>query len=548
MPFRCFSRFSRFIVSLLFGFVLVAALSPSAAHAAYAGPNDGLPKTNETLDRSTPRRSMAGFARAAHEGDYELAANYLDLRAIPRANQAAEGPELARKFVYVLDRKKDVDISRLPDDAEAKEATAGSIIVEDEPVPLSLTRVRFNDGVSRWVVSRATVSMIGPLYVAYGPSEWADRIPPSLTRIEFLGNALWQWIALILLAVGGYLLARGLAAVLISVARRFARRTKTASDNVLVETARRPLRGVLFVLIVKELLHTLHLTASVEETVHHVAYSLLVIAVAWFVMRAISIGADWAEERLPSGSQLEIKHRAVQTQLELLRRVASVVIIIVAGAVGLMQFEFVRNVGVSLLASAGVAGIALGVAAQKSLSGIIAGIQLSLSQPIRIGDSVVVEKENGTIEEINLTYVVARLWDERRLVIPMTRFLEQPFENWSRNSSEILGSVFLSVDFATPVDQVRVELRRICEGSGNWDRRMCTLQVTDSTERRMILRCVVSAGSASRAFDLRCEVREGLITFLTELEGGRYIGSAQLDVRLTQDSHETLPREPNPAV
>ncbi|WP_394847606.1 mechanosensitive ion channel family protein [Pendulispora brunnea] len=515
---------------------LLSLLSFSAIpRAAYAGPNDGLPKTNAALDRATPRRTMQGFLDAAHHGDYDLAANYLDLHAIPRIKQSTDGPELARKLAYVLDRKLAVDPDKLPDEAEAKDATAGNIIADDETVPITLARARFNDGVWRWLISRGTVAMIPSLYAAYGPSEWADRFPPWLTRTTFLGNALWQWLGLVLLGILGYVAARGIGALFIWLAQRFALRTKTTADNALVETARRPLRGVLFVVIVKQLLSELHLTASVEEAIHHIAYTWLVISVAWFVIRAISIGAEWAEERLPSGSQLEMKHRAVQTQLELLRRVASVVIVIVAIAVGLMQFEFVRNVGVSLLASAGVAGIALGLAAQKSLSGIIAGIQLSLSQPIRIGDQVVVEKETGFIEEINLTYVVARLWDERRLVIPMTRFLEQPFENWTRNTTEILGTVFLHVDFATPVDKLRVELRRICEASTNWDQRLCVMQVTDSTERRMILRCLVSAANASRAFDLRCEIRESLIAFMQTLDGGRYIGNPRTDIRLVQD-------------
>jgi len=530
---RRFSLVSLFLLSLLFFFTAIAP-------TAYAGPNDGLPKTNASLDRATPRRTMQGFLEAAHSGDYELAANYLDLHAIPRIKQSTDGPELARKLAYVLDRKLDADPNKLPDEAEAKDATVGNIIADDETVPVTMARARFNDGVWRWLISRGTVAMIPSLYAAYGPSEWADRFPSWLTRTTFLGNALWQWLGLVLLGVLGYVAARGIAALIIALAQRFAARTKTASDNALVETARRPLRGVLFVIIVKQLLDELHLTASAEETVHHIAYTMLVIVVAWFIIRAISIGADWAEERLPSGSQLEIKHRAVQTQLELLRRIASVVIVIVAIAVGLMQFEFVRNVGVSLLASAGVAGIALGLAAQKSLSGIIAGIQLSLSQPMRIGDQVVVEKEVGFIEEINLTYVVARLWDERRLVIPMTRFLEQPFENWSRNTSELLGTVFLFVDFATPVDKLRVELRRICEASNNWDQRLCVLQVTDVTERRMQLRCLVSAASGGRAFDLRCEIRESLIAYLQTLDGGRYIGNPRTDIRL-------VPEEPTVA-
>ncbi|HWL85928.1 MAG TPA: hypothetical protein VNO21_09005, partial [Polyangiaceae bacterium] len=340
-----FARFL-FIVAMLF------SLAWPLARIAYAGPNDGLPKTTATLDRSTPRRALAGFLETAHEGNYDLAANYLDLRGIPKSHQASEGAELARKLIYVLDRKIEVDPERLPDDPEAKDANIGNIVVSDEPLTLTLGRAKFPDGVRRWVISSPTVAMIAPLYEAFGPSEWADRFPPALTKISFFGNALWQWIALVLLGIGGYLVARAGAAGFVAVGRRFARRTRTASDNALVETARRPLRGVIFVFIVKEVVPELHLTVTVEELVHHATYTLLVIAVAWFVLRAISIAADWVEEKMPSDSQLDLRHRSVQTQLELLRRVAGVVIVLIALAIGLMQFEFVRNVGVSLLASA----------------------------------------------------------------------------------------------------------------------------------------------------------------------------------------------------
>jgi small-conductance mechanosensitive channel len=510
------SRFRLVIVTLI-------AIFGLWVRVAMADPTDGLPPPSEAVDRATPRRSMTGFLQASRAGDYARAAHFLDLRDVPRGQRAGNAPELARKLSYVLDRKVTIDIAQLPDDAEAKVAVAGTVFIDDEAVGIALSRVKFSDGVSRWVIARGTVSMIPALYAEFGPREWADRFPPSLQRFTLWGNAAWQWIGLLLVASVTYLVARLLAALLITIAERLAKRTTTTADDVLVRAAKRPMRLVLFVIFLRQLLPELHLTAAVENVIGHFTYSLVVIALAWFVIRAINVGARWAEEQLPSESKADLAARAMQTQVALLRRIAAVVVSIVAIAIGLLQFEFVRNLGISFLASAGLAGVVVGVAAQKSLSGIIAGIQLSLTQPIRIGDAVNVEKEFGWIEEINLTYVVVRLWDERRLIVPMTRFLEQPFENWSRTSGDILGTVFVMVDFRTPIDLIRTKLHRICEESPLWDQRMCILHVFEVTDRGMTLRALVSASSAARQGDLRHEVREKLLVYLQTLEGGKYL-------------------------
>ena len=187
---------------------------------------------------------------------------------------------------------------------------------------------------------------------------------------------------------------------------------------------------------------------------------------------------------------------------------------ILALAAILMTFDKVRQLGASILASAGIAGIIVGLAAQRSIATLLAGIQIALTQPIRIDDVVIVENEWGRIEEITLTYVVVRIWDLRRLIVPITYFIEKPFQNWTRISADLLGTVFLYTDYTVPIQAVREELRRILEGSEKWDRRVCVLQVTDTTERTVQLRALVSAADSSKAWDLRCEVREKLVDFL----------------------------------
>ena len=221
-----------------------------------------------------------------------------------------------------------------------------------------------------------------------------------------------------------------------------------------------------------------------------------------------------SKHSLKSPDNLEA--RKIYTQVSVIKRLLiSFIIVSDAGCV-LMLFEPVRHLGTSILASAGIAGIILGLAAQKTLGNVLAGIQIALSQPIRIEDVVVLEGEWGAIEEITLTYVVVRLWDLRRLVVPITYFIEKPFQNWTRQSANIIGSVLFYVDFTAPVEPIRSQLQRIVEASPLWDHQVCGLQVTNISERTVELRALVSATDAGKTFDLRCEVREKLLKFIQE--------------------------------
>lgn len=206
--------------------------------------------------------------------------------------------------------------------------------------------------------------------------------------------------------------------------------------------------------------------------------------------------------------------RRVYTQIGVISNIIIVGIILLTVSFILMTFPAVRQIGVSLLASAGVLGMVLGFAAQKTLGNIIAGIQIAISQPIRLDDAVVVENEWGWIEEITLTYVVVRIWDLRRLVLPISYFIEKPFQNWTRTSADIIGSVFLYVDYTVPMEEVRQELYNILEKSPYWDKKVKVLQVTNTTERTVELRALMSAVNSPTAWNLRCEVREKLIEFL----------------------------------
>lgn len=239
-----------------------------------------------------------------------------------------------------------------------------------------------------------------------------------------------------------------------------------------------------------------------------------IAGIAWLALAATRAMKDIALRRYDISSADNLRARHVLTQVRMVQRVLTVAILFFAAAAALMTFSEVRQLGVSLLASAGIVGIVLGFAAQTSLANLFAGLQVAFAQPIRLDDVVVVEGEWGKIEEITLTYVVVKIWDERRLVLPVSYFIDKPFQNWTRTTSSILGTVFVYTDYTVPVDPIRKELERIVKGSPLWDKRVQLVQVTNATDRTVELRALVSAASSSESWDLRCAVREGLITFL----------------------------------
>lgn len=237
----------------------------------------------------------------------------------------------------------------------------------------------------------------------------------------------------------------------------------------------------------------------------------LIGGMSWLILQ----GLDTFEQVLISRHQMDTpdnrEARRIFTQANLLKKVIVAVVLILTAGSMLMVFDSVRQYGSSILASAGIAGLIVGVAAQRSIAGMLAGFQIAIAQPICIDDVVVVEGEWGRIEEITLTYVVVRIWDQRRLVLPINYFIEKPFQNWTRQTAEVLGTVFLQVDYTAPIGELRDELTRIVKASKHWDGRVVGLQVTDSKDSTLELRALASAADGSKAWDLRCEIREKLV-------------------------------------
>ncbi len=302
--------------------------------------------------------------------------------------------------------------------------------------------------------------------------------------------------------------------VLFRIAGSLARRTSTKLDESLVKHCRGPSRIVIPLLTVQLLLPLLKVSPGIQTFVNQAFSILLILSVGWLIIRATNIVEDliFHEYRIDVADNLEA--RKIHTQIGVLKKVVIVIVAVLTLATVLMTFEKVRQLGTSILASAGIAGIIVGFAAQRSIATLVAGFQIAMTQPIRIDDVVIVEGEWGRIEEITLTYVVVRIWDLRRLIVPITYFLEKPFQNWTRVSADLLGTVFLYVDYTVPIQEVREELQRLVKESNRWDGKVCVLQATDATEHTLELRALVSAADSSRAWDLRCEVREKLLEFV----------------------------------
>lgn len=306
--------------------------------------------------------------------------------------------------------------------------------------------------------------------------------------------------------------------VLFAVLKRISERTTSVIDDSLMLHLRSPVRLMLPILLIYIFLPVIeeNISGSVQLYLDKILYILLVAAVAWLLIRLITVLEDFIFTQYQIDVKDNLRARKIHTQIQMLRKILTVAIFVLALSAILMSFQKFRQLGTGLLASAGLAGIILGFAAQRTLGNLLAGIQLAITQPIRLDDVVIVEGEWGRIEEITLTYVVVRIWDLRRLILPISYFIEKPFQNWTRVSADLLGTVYLYVDYTVPIQEVRDALHQILQESEYWDSQVWRLHTTDIDHQTIELRALMSAADSSAAWELRCEVREKLIEFIRE--------------------------------
>jgi small-conductance mechanosensitive channel len=344
-----------------------------------------------------------------------------------------------------------------------------------------------------------------------------EVVPQSPDRLTDLFDADVWLSGLSLGEVGKIVAILALVAIFYLVRALLRKRAERSIDNLLMQlfgAVNWPVQS-LFLLTAAMLATQLVAPGLAAATWFGHSYRLGIVALAtWLLISLVGFASARYLRRFDVTQSDNLRARMHHTQVMVVRRVVIALIVILATASALMMFEGIRALGVSLLASAGIAGLVVGLAAQKTIGNFIMGLQIAFTQPIRLDDAVVVEGEWGWVEEINLTYVVVRIWDKRRLVLPVSYFLERPFQNWTRTSADILGPVVLHLDYRTPLDAMRAELNRFLEGNDLWDGVVKVVQVTDTTERNIVVRILVSAADSGRAWDLRCAVREHMVDFL----------------------------------
>ncbi|HKK03941.1 MAG TPA: mechanosensitive ion channel domain-containing protein [Gammaproteobacteria bacterium] len=337
----------------------------------------------------------------------------------------------------------------------------------------------------------------------------------SNDMLSTLWAALRPWAeSLGLLAIGVFAGLLALLVIRLFMSHGLQRRNPTLADALRAHHMRTlgwflPLLGVYLALPLAERIAS-------QAWSRPLLVTLLIFGIGMLLSGLTRVLEDVLVRRMQMDVADNLRARKFHTQFRILRRVLALVIWVLAGSAILLQFDGFRQFGSGLLASAGIASLVIGFAAQRTLGNLIAGFQIAMTQPIRLDDVVVVENEWGRIEEITLTYVVVKIWDERRLVLPIGYFLEKPFTNWTRQTSEILGTVYLHVDYSVPIDALREQLKELVKDHEDWDGRVAEIVAYESRQTTLEIRALVSARDSGAAWRLRCHAREGLVTYLQQ--------------------------------
>ncbi|MCI4648635.1 mechanosensitive ion channel family protein [Phaeodactylibacter sp.] len=509
--------------------------------------NPGLPERPPGVNLQTPRACLEHFVRACRKGAFHEAAHALNFNLMPAAQQQEVAEARARELFYILSKSVRIDwdlLSDRPDGQINQGITAqqsitgqplrsinfGSLDLNGQTLPLRIQRVRVEEQSPVWVVSANTVENIIPLYKAYGPSPLAQRIP-VWAKTEIIGIAWWKIIGLVVLITLCLLIAR-LSQYLINKA---VKRSEQPWVNELGEKMGQPvalaISALLFYAGMKQVL-------SISGTWSPYLYALLLIivigSVTWLLMRSIDYLMDRVAERKVGDitNEENLESKRYLTLISVVRKVITFLIIILGIGAVVSQFPSLQNLGLSLFASAGIATVILGIAAQSTLGNIIAGLQIAITKPVRIGDWVLFEGEYGAVEDIRFTYLVINTWDKRRVVVPLRYFITHPFENWTMYDAHLLKPIVLHADYEIDVNLVRNKFAELLRAADAYDETLPPkVQVVDSSKESIVIRALCSARNAPIAWDLHCQLREDMVAYIARLEAGKYLAKERVKLQ-----------------
>lgn len=509
--------------------------------------NEGLPDPSVTANLQTPQATLEYFVQASRAQQFEAAAAALNLNLFPIEQQVAAASTLARQLFYLLDTQVGLDWEGLPDRPDGastqplgpndrmagqprRSLLLGSLSLGGRDAVLRFQRVRVGDATPIWVFSAQTVENIPALYQRYGPGP-IDRLMPAWAKVQLWGQTpLWAWLLLLLSTLVLALFAWWL--------RRFTKRYLGKADSHWVKgLGERIATPVAIFVSLLPLYLVAKLALALPQAVTTPLLILFMAAFVWLAMRAISyltehIARDYEVDNLEelAGNE-DTRSQRWLTYLSVGRRVLIFVVFLLGTGVILSQFQSFQVLGFSLMASAGVATVILGVAAQPVLGNIIASIQIAVTRPVRIGDSVYYEGQWGYVEEITYTYILIQIWDQRRIVVPLRYFITHPFENWTMRSAHLIKPIYLYADYTLDVDRIREQFKELLQASEDWDKETePTVQVTSVSDETIEVRALCSAKDASTAWDLHCRLREQLVAYLRDLEDGRYLPRRRINL------------------
>jgi small-conductance mechanosensitive channel len=392
-------------------------------------------------------------------------------------------------------------------------------MIGEHDYEIRLERIKPRGKPPVWVFSRRAVAHIPALYREFSPGRIENAMPEFLKRRELFHIALWQWLGFLIILLAG----AGLGWLVQFVLNRILRRFDSTWSRAAAQAIRGPGAVAVGVWIVYVLIKEyLALAGPILSRLEPILFAGIAVGLIWFVQRLIHVLSVLISHRYEAYGNDE--GNVLLTRISMVRHVLTFTVFVGGVVLALGRFQWFRNIGMSLLASAGIAGLILGIAAHRMLGNLFAGLLLAVTQPVKTGDAILFEGEFGWIEEIAITYIVIRSWDLRRLVVPTAYFLDHPFENWSRGSQQLIKPVILHADYRVDVVALREALGGILEETDLWDRDVpAVLQVVDCHPGTVELRALCSARDPGSAWNLQCHVRERLLTTLRDLEDGRYL-------------------------
>lgn len=520
--------------------------------------NAGLPPLTEPPNLSTPLATLEFFQSAVMKQQYDLAAYALNMNLIDGKLQRSRAIDLAKQLDFLLIEKKLYVFDELPDRPDGliepplgstnsiqgiprRSIQLGYIDYRERRVPIHLERVRINDSAPFWIFSAQTVGNIDNLYEQYHPAKF-ERYLPAWTKLQLFSIAIWEFLALLVFfsfTMGvGWLLSKGAGKLLNwYVKDKAGNRLSTLHHNSVEDLVNKLTVPLTFTISFSSVFTLVsggfpYLDAVASST-RPIIWIGLVFSAMWLGIRVINFFAnryqDMQIENL--GEEQFDKVRRRRTYVSIFRRVFVFVMVLGSIWIGLSEFANMEGFGKTLVTSAGIAGVVIGIAAQPILGNIIAGVQVAVTQPVRIGDSVIMDGNFSTVEDLRYTYAVLKTWDERRLIVPMRELITEMVENWSHTEVHQTCPVFLYIDYGADIDAIRQQFISVVKDNKLWDNKTePEIFVVEVTEKTIQLRGAVSAVGPVEAWTLACEIREQMLDYLYR-EQKHYLPAEHLVLR-----------------